>query len=230
MKIMSFNTLHCMDYKTKEIDFGKFADEILLSEASFVGLNEIRGKGFLKGYTAQAKKLSRLTGMNYYFGEAIRVKGLAPYGNAFLSRFPILSAETVKIPDPDKKTGQEKYESRCIIKAKVHMGEEYTLLITHMGLNKDERENAVKLLLSLAEKEKCIIMGDFNCTPEKEELKPLYKDFVSRGTDKFTFPSDKPDRKIDYIFTSKDIEVISEGVTENVISDHLAVWIEIKEK
>lgn len=230
MKIMSFNTLHCMDYKTKEIDFKKFADEILLSGASFVGLNEIRGRGFLKGYTAQAKKLSVLTGMDYYFGEAIRVKGLAPYGNAFLSKFPIVSAETVRIPDPHKKTGNENYESRCIIKAKIRMGEEYTILITHMGLNKDERENAVKLLLSMAEKEKCIIMGDFNCTPEKEELRPIYEDFVSRGTEKFTFPSDKPDKKIDYIFTSKDIEVISEGVTENVVSDHLGVWIEIKEK
>lgn len=229
MKIMSFNTLHCMDYKTRRIDFGKFSDEILLSGASFVGLNEIRGKGFLKDYTAQAEKLGKLTGMNYYFGKAINVKGLAPYGNAFLSKYPIVSAETIKIPDPLVKTGHEMYESRCIIKAKVRIKEEYTVLITHMGLNKDERENAVKLLLSLSEKEKCIIMGDFNCTPEKEELKPLYKDFISRGTDKFTFPSDKPDKKIDYIFTSKDIEIISEGVTENVVSDHLGVWVEIKE-
>lgn len=218
-----------MDYISKNIDFQKFADEITAYGADFVGLNEVRGQGFIKGYTAQAKKLGKLTGMNHYFGKAINVAGLAPYGNAFLSKYPIISAETVKIPDPEVKTGKDMYETRCIIKTVIGAKEKYTVLVTHMGLNKDERESAVKTLLSMAPKEKCIIMGDFNCTPDSEELKPLYKSFYCSDNETLTFPSDKPRIKIDYIFTSPDIEIIDRGTTAEVVSDHLGQWIEIKE-
>lgn len=229
MKIMTFNILHCMNYSAKKICFEDFSREILSVGADFVGLNEVRGKGFIKDYTDQAKKLGSLTGMNYYFGKAINVMGVAPYGNAFLSKYPIISAETVKIPDPSPKTGKEMYESRAIIKAEIDAGKKYTLLVTHLGLNKDERESAVKTLLSLAPEKKCIIMGDFNCTPESEELKPIFEKYSCSDTETLTFPSDKPRIKIDYIFTSPDIEITDRGTTENIVSDHLGQWIEIKE-
>ena len=229
MKIMTFNILHCMNYASKKIDFKKFAEEISLSGADIVGLNEVRGQGLLAGYTAQAKKLGKLTGMEHYFGKAINVAGVAPYGNGLLSKYPVISRETVKIPDPEVKTGDQMYESRAIIKAVIDAGKKYTVLVTHMGLNTDERENAVKTLLSIAPEKNCIIMGDFNCTPESEELKPLSDSFICSDTEAFTFPSDKPRIKIDYIFTSKDIEVINKGTSCNIVSDHLAQWIEIKE-
>lgn len=229
MKIMTFNILHCMDYLSKKIDFKKFADEILANGADIVGLNEVRGKGLLKDYTAQAEKLGKLTDMRHYFGKAINVMGVAPYGNGLLSKYPILSAETVKIPDPAKKTGSEMYESRAIIKAVIDAGRRYTVLVTHMGLNLDERENAVKTLLSIAPDESCIIMGDFNCTPDSKELAPLFEKYVCADTDTLTFPSDKPRIKIDYIFVSRDIEIINRGTTTDIVSDHLAQWIEIKE-
>ena len=37
---------------------------------------------------------------------------------------------------------------------------------------------------------------------------------------KLSFPSDKPDRKIDYIFVSKDIKVVSADIPPIVASDH----------
>lgn len=229
MKIMTFNILHCMNFKTKKISFGDFAREIKALDADFVGLNEVRGKGFIKDYTDQAKKLGNLTGMDYYFGKAINVMGVAPYGNAILSRYPVISAETIKIPDPSPKTGKEMYESRAVIKSVIDAGEKYTFIVTHMGLNKDERENAVKTVLSAAPEERCIIMGDFNCTPESAELKPLFEKYNCSDTETLTFPSDNPRIKIDYIFTSRDIEIINRGTTTDIVSDHLGQWIEIKE-
>ena len=229
MKIMTFNILHCMNYRTKKICFEDFAEEILSYNADFVGLNEVRGKGFIKDYTAQAQKLGALTGMSHYFGKAINVLGVAPYGNAFLSKYPVISAETIKIPDPSPKKGSEMYESRAVIKAVIDAGEKYTFIVTHMGLNLDERENAVKTILSVAPEERCIIMGDFNCTPESAELKPIFEKYSCSDTETLTFPSDNPRIKIDYIFTSKDIEIIDRGTTTDVVSDHLGQWIEIKE-
>lgn len=226
MKIATFNVLHFMNFLTKEIDFRAFSDEILSFDADIVGLNEVRGKGFIKGYTDQMKKISALTGMNSYFGKAFSVRGLAPYGNALLSKGEIKNAETIKIPDPERKTGDKMYETRCIIKAKCSG---YNIFVTHMGLNSDERENAVKKLLEIAPDEKCIILGDFNCTPDSEEIKPLFQRFCCSDINDLTFPSDSPKIKIDYIFFSKDIKIKSRGTSRNIVSDHLAQWIEIEE-
>ncbi len=230
MKIMTFNIQHCNFYPESRIDFTPFAQEILSCGADIIGLNEVRGKGILKGYTEQAKKLAELTGYHYYFGKAISVGGFSPYGNAILSKSPILSAENIKIPDPVPKTGHEMYESRSIIKAQTEKDKEYTFFVTHMGLNRDERENAVKTLLDIAADKKCVIMGDFNCLPDAEELKPLFDKFLCSDTEKYTFPSDNPDRKIDYIFYSHDMELTDKGVSENIVSDHLSLWAEFKEK
>ena len=122
------------------------------------------------------------------------------------------------------------YESRCIIKAEIGENEKYTVLISHFGLNKDERENAVKTLLKIAKDERCIIMGDFNCTPDDPVLVPLFEKYNCSDITDFTFPSDKPQKKIDYIFVSPDIEITDKGTSRNVVSDHLSQWIEIKEK
>ncbi len=229
MRIMTFNIQHCEYFPEKNIKFEPFGDEIL-AFGDIIGLNEVRGRGFLKGYTDQAGRLSRLTSYYSYFGKAIKVGGLAPYGNALLSRFPIISAETVKIPDPEVKSGSEMYESRCIIKAVIDAGEKYTVIVTHMGLNEDERINAVKEIMKLAPEKRCIIMGDFNCLPDAKELQPLFNKFNCTDTEDFTFPSDSPDRKIDYIFLSRDIEIADKGTSPNIVSDHRSQWVRIKEK
>lgn len=230
MKVMTFNIQHCNFFPEAVIKFEPFSREILSSGCDIIGLNEVRGEGPLNGYSDQTGMLSALTGFYSYFGPAIKVRGIAPYGNAILSRFPIVSAETLKIPDPVNKTGSEMYESRCIIKAVVDAGEKYNIFVTHMGLNKDERENAVELLMKTVTDEKCIIMGDFNCTPEAEELKPLFDRFCCTDVNDFTFPSDSPDRKIDYIFLSKDMRIIDKGTSPDVVSDHRSQWVNIREK
>ena len=53
MKIMSYNTSHCMDYPNRKIDFEATANVIKKYEADIVGLNEMRGEGPHLDYTAQ---------------------------------------------------------------------------------------------------------------------------------------------------------------------------------
>lgn len=223
MKIMSFNTQHCKNYIEQKIDFEVMADAIKKCGADIVGLNEMRGKGEEEGYDNQTGILSELTGLGYsYFAKAIDFKGVNPYGNGFISRIPIISAETIPVPDPDPKTGDEYYETRCLLKAKLEGG--VTVLVIHFGLNVDEQENAVKTVIDNLEDKKCILMGDFNLKPDNEILKPIRErmkdtaDFF--GEPLFSFPSDKPDRKIDYIFVSPDVEVISADIPAIVASDH----------
>ena len=43
-----------------------------------------------------------------------------------------------------------------------------------------------------------------------------------------TFPANNPDRKLDYIFTTKDLTVINSKVIKTEASDHLPIYSEIK--
>ena len=223
MKIMSFNTQHCLNYIEDKIDFNIIADVIKKADVDFAGLNEMRGKGADEEYQEQTLILSELTEMKeYYFAKAIDVDGKNPYGNGFLSKIPIISAENIPIPLPKVRQYEGYYEPRCILKVKLQGG--ITVLVTHFGLNPDELKNAVDTVISNLEEEKCILMGDFNMQPDNELLIPI-RARMKDAADLFernllSFPSDKPDRKIDYIFVSPDIEVLSADIPPIVASDH----------
>ena len=223
MKFMSFNTQHCLNYLEQKIDYPTMAKAIIDCGADVVGLNEMRDQGELEGFDRQTAELARLTGLeHYYFAKAIDWRGQNPYGNGIISRFPIVSAETIPVPDPAERKYSRHYETRCLLKAKLEGG--ITVLVIHMGLNPDEQENAVATVLEHLEKEKCILMGDFNTTPDCELLAPIrarMTDTASVFTEElFSFPSDSPIKKIDYIFVSPDVEIIAADIPATVASDH----------
>ena len=231
IKVASYNILHCEDYLKKKIDYDAFARVIKGFDADVIGLNEVRGKGVYDGYDPQARLLSEKTGYDYYFAKAIDVDGKNPYGNAVLTRLPVKSFETIGIPDPTDKKYKDSYETRCVLRM-VLENPEITFLITHFGLNPDEQMNAVKTLLPYLEKEKCVLMGDFNTKPQAEILNPiraLMKDTAELSEKELlTFPSDKPNRKIDYIFVSPSVNILSVDVPGIILSDHRAVTAEIE--
>jgi len=182
-------------------------------------------------YSAQVKKLAELTGMKYYyFAKATEFNG-NPYGNGFLSKIPIKNCKTFPVPDPNPKKYDGYYETRCLLKAELENG--FTVLVIHFGLNPDEHINAVKTVMENLVDKQCILMGDFNVLSENEVLTPIKDKMVDCGDfiegNKLTFPSDNPDRKIDYIFVSHDIEVISAEIPSTIASDHLSHTAIIKE-
>ena len=221
MKIMSFNTQHCLNFITGEIDFDVMAEAIKSVDADIVGLNEMRGESDAPEYTEQVKKLAELTGMPYYyFAPAINRRG--PYGNGFLSRIPIVNAENIPIPDPNPRRFETRYETRCILKAELEGG--ITVLVSHFGLNEDEKENAVATVLRHICDQKCILMGDFNLRPENALLDPIRARLRDTAEvfdgEKLSHPSDNPDKKIDYIFVSRDLAVVDADILPIVASDH----------
>jgi len=231
MKIMSFNTQHCKNFIEQKIDFDIMADAIKKCDADIIGLNEMRSKGVDAEYQDQTAILSELTGIkNYYFAKAIDFSDKNPYGNGLLSKYAIKSAETIIIPDPNPKTGNRYYETRCILKAKLENS--ITVLVTHFGLNEDEQRNAVTAVLENLEEEKCILMGDFNVRPDNEILKPI-REKMKDTADCFkssllSYPSDNPVGKIDYIFVTPDIEVVAADIPQIIASDHRPHTAEVK--
>ena len=219
MKLMSFNTQHCLNYLEKRVDYEIMARAIQELGADIIGLNEMFDGG---KYCLQTKELADLCGIeNYYFAKAIDDAD-GPYGNGILSKIPIVSAETIIIPDPYPKHPGGWYETRCVLKAELENG--VRVLVTHFGLEKDEQENAVRTLLEHIREEKCILMGDFNVEPSNPILAPLKEGLIDTSLgfceNKPSFPSDAPRIKIDYIFVSRDIEVVSSDIAEIIASDH----------
>ena len=222
---MSYNTQHCLNFITREIDFDIIADTIKKCEADIIGLQEIRDEGQDADYQSQAKIIAEKLGYHYYyFAEAIRFKGVNPYGNAIISRYPIISAETIMIPDPEIKKYDGYYETRCLLKATIDVRNGLNVLVSHFGLNPDEHENAVETVVSNIPKEHCVLMGDFNMAPDNQILNPIMQGLQDTAkffsTYKLSFPSDTPKVKIDYIFVSKDLKVEYADIPEIISSDH----------
>ena len=235
MKVMTFNIQHALDYKNQMIDIPLFSGFIKEQNVDICGLNEVRGQGSWEGYTDQTNTLGDSLGCNRFFGEAIKVAGTNPYGNAFLTRYPVRSAEVVHIPDPDEKSENVHYEHRCVIKAVLDVdGTDVMLAVCHMGLAKSEGRNATKTVCEIVDSNDlpCIVMGDFNHTKDSGVLDPLFErlsDTVDAAEKKgvYTFPSYSPREKIDYILyrglNCKGCEVI-----EKIVSDHYPIVAELE--
>lgn len=225
IRCMTFNTQHCLNYITREIDFDVMANAIKACAPDVVSLNEMRNEGPGEEYQDQVSILAKKTGMQGYFAEAIRFGEGDPYGNGLLSRFPIIDTKIFKIPAPEERIYDDWYEDRCLLKARLKTDDgELCVMVIHVGLNPDEAERAIDTILENLESERCILMGDFNLKPDS----PLIGKIVERMQDAaaliegeaYSYPSDNPNVKIDYIFASPDIKIESACIPEIIASDH----------
>ncbi len=233
MKIMTFNVQHCKNYTTGEIDYELFGRTLREFDADVVGINEIYGGGEGSRFGDQVARLAELGGYaDFFFAKAISVKGTSPYGNAILSKIPIEEVGVIPIPDPpaEGRIGTRHYETRCLLKARLVNG--LWVLITHIGLNPEERENARGVVLSHLESEKCVLMGDFNMSPTCEVVAAIGERMTDTAKyfpePRLSFPSDKPTVKIDYLFASPDLNVLAADIPPLVVSDHRPHTAEIE--
>ena len=101
LTVLSYNVQHFSLYHGNGIDYDIFAETIRSLNADICGLNEVRGAGLSEGYDPQAGIMGKKLNYHAYFAKAQNMsEGTDPYGNALLSRYPILSEETVIIPYP----------------------------------------------------------------------------------------------------------------------------------
>ena len=97
MKVMTFNIQHALDYQKQIIDIDLFVNAVKKYSADFCCLNEVRGEGPIEGYTDQTNAIADGLGFYRYFGEAIKVGGTSPYGNAIVARSPFKAVENAAI-------------------------------------------------------------------------------------------------------------------------------------
>ena len=228
MKIMTFNIQSGKNYPDINGTNLNYCTSVIRKYApDIIGFNEVHDGG---PWGLQTAEIAKILGYPYfYFAKALQLFG-SDYGNAIISKFPIKKAETIIVPDPLVKDEDTYYETRCILCAEI---EGVKVLVTHVGLANSEKKNAVDTVLKTVGEspEKTVLLGDFNMHPDHPllcKINSVLSDSAdySKGS-YFTYPSDVPEEKLDYIFVSADMTVKSVTVPPEIGSDHRAYLCEI---
>ena len=240
LNIATYNIQHCRDYvltkqsESEIIDVEKFAETIKGLGADICGLNEVYNKEMLEGGTNQAKVIAESLGFHYCFAKAIDYKGFE-YGNALVSRFPIISMKTFPIILPENMKKKERYENRILLVAKLDVnGTILTVMVCHFGLSQEEKDLATDIVLREIKNTDAplVFMGDLNSRPETEVIARLRAKLCDitylLDCEKPTHDSVAPYTKIDYIFTDESIGIIEADTPSVICSDHLPVTAKIE--
>ncbi|WP_246861205.1 endonuclease/exonuclease/phosphatase family protein [Bacillus sp. REN3] len=228
IKVMTFNIHHGMGLD-KRLDLDRISKLIQSSEADLIGLNEVDNRFSKRSlFSDQAAQLAKTLDMDYVFGSAIKVgqHGASPrqYGNALVSRFPIIN--TVNHPF-DFLPGL--IEDRALLEANVDIGNRLiAIFVAHLSFAPLLHQKQTEFILKKVQRNKnlSIVMGDWNMKPFSRSWRLVtrhLKDVDSFESKNDTYPSRRPSKKLDFIFTSEQIEVIEASVCLDDIlaSDHL---------
>ena len=163
---------------------------------------------------------SGVTGMIGTFGEAIPYQGGA-YGVGILSKTKPLRSYHLPLP------GKE--EPRTLLVCEF---DTCVFFCTHLSLTAESRQASAEIINQEQAKfnKPVLLAGDFNAKPETTEMLVFEKFWTRISPLQPTFPADKPDRIIDYIFVSKNTTVeVPEScvVNEPMASDHRPIFAHV---
>ncbi len=223
MRVMTYNVHSCIDMQKKN-SLWRVAGLIKQERPAVVGLNEVECFSPRTRFANQPKRLAAARDMLYSYGPTLKLGPIGFFGNAILSRYPILETKNFSLPS--------RRETRCCLRARLRTPRGYiTVFSTHLGLNREERFKQIDELARLVKTEKnpVILMGDFNCGTD--QLAPLYdllKDAGAMFGSRLTYPYDKPVDRIDYILVSREITCKELYIPYSDASDHLPVIAELE--
>ena len=227
-RVMTYN-IHHGEGLDKKVDLQRIADLIKGEQADIVALQEVD-----KGVQRTARRdcpaeLAALTGMTCVFSNNYYYQG-GEYGNAVLTRFPV--ERWTNLHYKMLRPGEQRGLLQLVLD--VH-GHELVFMDTHVDFRGDDTErlmNAAEIqqVLPRYEGHPMILCGDFNDTPGSRTYQKIAQEFtdswkVAGAGEGLTIPSEKPRKRIDYIWVSKDspIDVLRVWVPESDASDHRPV-------
>lgn len=234
IRVMSYN-IHHAEGLDKALDLGQIAEVIKAARPDLVALQEVDDQLKRSGSVDQVAELGRMTGLAPLSGWNLPMQG-GKYGNAALSRFKVESWRNHHLPKLDAAA-----EQRGVMEIMVRVGGRQVLfLATHFDHRKPEAERlasvkAIRELLDQRPGVPVILAGDLNAQPDSATIAAL-GEFLTDAcpADQAatpTFPADKPDRRIDYVFyrPGTGLTPISyQVVPEAVASDHRPIAVEFE--
>ncbi len=223
VNVMSFN-IHAGYGTDGTFDLVKIGNQIREAQSDIVCLQEVdrrtrRSKG--KDVTLE---LANFTGFHSFFGKAISHDG-GDYGLGILSKYPILDAKVHSLP------GDGIAESRIALEVMVQIQGTYKIRIVNAHLDHSNKELNRSQTRYLDKKFRdgfpTILAGDFNQTMDDKGMQRLRKVWnLSMTDDAFTYPSNNPNIKIDYLMAhprNKWKVEKAQVLKDSKASDHLPI-------
>ena len=222
-------------------DLDAIAEVIRRQNPDFVTLNEVDVFTNRTGKDVhQARDLAEKLGMEWHFSKAIDRDG-GEYGDAVLSKYPILEKRSYRLPCAAEQPGEDR--SLCVIRVQID-GKDLYVASTHLDhLSGDARRlvqaTEIRRIRDTELEGDLILCGDLNAIPSSNVIATMTSFLTNTGPiDQYTFPSDDPSRKIDYImyapiehFGVQNCQVVSRGdqqVGGVDASDHRPVIADIR--
>ncbi len=232
VKVLSFNILHGATTRG-DYDLDVIAKVIRDADPDLVALQEVDVRTNRARHYDLATELGLRVKMNPVFGKAMDYDG-GEYGEAILSKSSFLEYRKVDLPFTPG------HEPRAAIEVKTVLssGDTIAFVGTHLDHLKDDhdRRTQVKKINDTFIRSDCpvILAGDFNAVPDSAPIR-LLEQYWGRCYDprhpEPTFPSDHPDRKIDYVLFAplKRWTVIrSQVIQDSLASDHCALLVTLR--
>jgi endonuclease/exonuclease/phosphatase family metal-dependent hydrolase len=234
IRVMTYN-IHVGVGMDKKLDLERIADVINKERPDLVGLQEVDRGVERTQRIDEIIELAQLTGMKYAFAHNLDYQG-GQYGVAILSKFPIGTI--------DHRMYQNKREAerRGMIRIEVKIdAKRVNFVTTHLDYQYQdgrlfEAEQMVQFLSTV--KGPLVVVGDFNDEPTGSAYKLILNQFDDawltshQAADGFSYPADKPIKRIDYVFVRKSdgLKIKKAWVVETLASDHVPVVTEIEIK
>ena len=232
IRVMTYN-IHVGIGMDKKLDLQRIAEVINKEKPDLVGLQEVDRGVQRTQRIDEIVELSKLTRMEYAFAFNLPYQG-GQYGVAILSRFPIRATEHRLYKN------LREAERRGFIRAEVRIdGRVVHFVTTHLDYQHDDGRlfEAQQMLAFLSDvKGPLIVVGDFNDIPAGDTYKlmrSLFNDAwaeVRPGNNGFSYPADKPSKRIDYIFTRRSdaIKTKRVWVVNTLASDHIPIVADLE--
>jgi endonuclease/exonuclease/phosphatase family metal-dependent hydrolase len=232
LRVMSYNLHFGYDVEGWS-DLEATARAIEAGGADVVGLQEVSRGWYLNGSTDMLAWLQRRLRMPY-----ARFAGAADaiWGNAILSRYPIADSGSVRLPRGGVPL------ARNYLWADLDLGGGHLrLVVTHLHHVEGPDGARVRLaqiprlLEGVAGRPATVLLGDFNAEPGSREIALLHEAgltdaFQAAGgapEDEPTYSSDRPERRIDYLWLAPDLRASDFDATTATASDHRGVMVTV---
>lgn len=196
----------------------------LAGEHDIVGLQESDPGSWRSGFTNQTHYLAERGGFDYWSHQPNRrVGNFASSANGLLSKL-----EPVEVTDhalPGRISG------RGVLIARFGDGDEgLAVAVAHLSLGAQSRRAQLAYIAELLSGyEHAVLMGDFNCMPDRPEMQTLYRHtrLQPPAICVPTFPSWRPQRAIDHILVTDTLGLTAARAFPAAFSDHLALSVEL---
>tara|TARA_B100000212_G_scaffold74602_1_gene52675 strand:+ start:968 stop:1747 length:780 start_codon:yes stop_codon:yes gene_type:complete len=229
IRVMSYNIHHGRGTDGK-VDLDRVAKLINDWSPDLVALQEVDNVTNRSNYMNETDTLSSKTKMFSVFGKNINVFG-GEYGNAILSKYPIIHWENRKLPRVGNSEQRGALVAWLILKDK---DKPTVFLSTHLDhrIKDAERLKSIEKIKFWLDRgdfgDDVIIAGDLNDTPSSNAILTMntFCDGSNQSSKYKTFPSQNPQRQLDYIYTCKKGRYIIDSyhvIDVPVISDHLPI-------